>query len=502
MQITPKQMFQHQTIAQLASAIGETEVMLFEQGLVTGNVPLTPIQCWFFEQNLVDYHHWNQAVLLEVETLELGLLNQAVQHLLEHHDALRLRFVQSNSTWQQFNAADGVVEVKQVDLSLLSTEQQISAMETTASEIQASFNLATEPLLKVSLFDLGEDKSSRLLFVIHHLAVDGVSWRILLEDFEIVYTQLQQGEAVQLPPKTTSFQQWGECLYNYAKSVEVTQELDYWRSHIPKQVASLPVDYSQGSNTVDNSKTLSVKLSYAETQALLQEVPKTYHTQINDALLTALVQSFSQWTKEKSLLIDLEGHGREEIFANIDLSRTIGWFTSQYPVLLRLDNEQAGAALKSIKEQLRCIPNRGIGYGILRYICDSSELKEKSQAQINFNYFGQFDSVLEHSSLFKIATESSGDSHSLQGDRTYLLEINSFVVEGCLQIDWTYSFAIHKESTIAKLAQDYIQSLRSLISHCQSHDSGGYTPSDFADFEWSQWNQTDLDTILTAIGEA
>jgi len=501
LQITPKQMFQHQTIAQLASVVGENRVTSFTQGLVTGNVPLTPIQHWFFEQNFIDPQHWNQAVLLEVERLDSQLLKQVVQHLLKHHDALRLRFVQSNSTWRQFNAVDGVVPVTVLDLSMLSTEQQISAMEAAATEIQASFNLSAEPLLKVALFDFGENKPSRLLFVIHHLAVDGVSWRILLEDFETAYQQLQQGEAIQLPAKTTSFQQWAKCLNTYANSAEINQELDYWLAQIPQQVTSLPLDYVEGSNKVETAKTISVTLSFAETQLLLQEVPKTYNTQINDVLLTALVQAFYQWTQESYLLIDLEGHGREEVFADLDLSRTIGWFTSQFPLFIKFEDKQIGENLKSIKEQLRRIPNCGFGYGILRYLRGNCELAKQPQAQVNFNYFGQFDRVLSQSSLGKLAKESTGISHSLRDDRTYVLEINSFVTEGCLQLDWTYSTAMHKPSTIAKLAQDYIQALRSLITHCQSPNTGGYTPSDFADFEWSQWNQTDLDTILTAIGD-
>lgn len=503
LQITPKQLFQYQTIAQLAAVIKDNLPTLSEQGLVTGKVHLTPIQHWFFEQNFVEPYHWNQAVLLEVDQLDTKLLKQVVQHLLKHHDVLRLQFLESNSDWQQSNAELNQVELfTYFDLSTISAEQQISAMETAATEVQASFNLATEPLLKVALFDFGNNQSNRLLFVIHHLAVDGVSWRILLEDFETAYQQIKQGKAIQLSPKTTSFKQWSERLNNYAKSLEIKQQLDYWLTQLPQKPTSLPIDYVEGGNTVATAQIVSVTLNLDETQALLQEVPKIYNTQINDVLLTALVQTFSQWTKQDSLLIDLEGHGREEIFDDIDLSRTVGWFTSQFPLFLTLEHPELGEALKSVKEQLRRIPNRGLSYGILRYLSNNCELAKQPQAQVSFNYFGQFDQVLTQSSLFRLAKESSGASHSLKGDRTYLIEINSFVIDGCLQLDWTYSSAIHKQSTIAKLAQQYIQSLRSLIVHCQSPNVGGYTPSDFADFGWSQWNQTDLDTILTAIGEA
>jgi len=505
LQITPKQLFQHQTIAQLAAVTGTTQATASEQGLVTGKVPLTPIQHWFFEQNLVDLHHWNQAVLLKVQQLDIALLEQVVQHLLKHHDALRLRFVKSEFGWQQFNAEpDRVVPFTQFDLSTQSADQQIAAIAAAATELQASFNLSTGPLLQVALFDLGKGKPSCLLIVIHHLAVDGVSWRILIEDFETAYQQLKRGEAIQLPAKTTSFKQWAERLSTY-ELPEIQRELNYWLAEPRRQVAFLPVDRPGGVNTVATANTVSLMLNVEETQALLQEVPKTYHTQINDVLLTALAQTFTQWTKEKSLLIDLEGHGREEIFDDVDLSRTVGWFTAQFPVLLTLEYLNPGEALKSVKEQLRSIPNRGMNYGLLRYDRKSEiaeQLQSLPQAEVSFNYFGQFDQVLPESSLFALAKESSGSAHSLRGNRSYLLEINAFVAAGQLQLDWTYSEAIHQQTTIATLAQRYIEALRSLISHCQSPEAGGYTPSDFSDFAWSQWSQTDLDTILTTIGEA
>ncbi|MBW4575238.1 MAG: amino acid adenylation domain-containing protein [Aphanothece sp. CMT-3BRIN-NPC111] len=505
LQISPKQLFQHQTIAELAAVIGTAQAMQAEQEAVTGEVFLTPIQQWFFEQNLVDLHHWNQAVLLEVrQKLDTVLLEQVVRHLLVHHDALRLRFVPAASSWQQFNAEpNAVVPFTRLDLSTLSPDEQIAAMETAATEIQASLNLEKGSIIRVALFDLGKDKPSRLLIAIHHLAVDGVSWRILLEDFEIAYQQLSRGESIQLPAKTTSFKQWAERLTKYAQSAELQQELDYWLAESRKLVSRLPLDYSEGANTVATSRTVSVKLSIEETQALLQEVPKTYRTQINDVLLTALVQAFAQWTD--TLLIDLEGHGREEIFEDLDLSRTVGWFTSQFPVLLHLEDAfNPGEALKSVKEQLRSIPNRGIGYGVLRYLSGNQEitrqLRSLPQAEISFNYFGQFDQVLPEHSLFQLSQDSSGASQSWRGNRSYLLEINGFVADGQLQLDWTYSEEIHRRSTVAGWAEGFIEGLRSLIAHCQSPDTGGYTPSDFAEFQSSQWSQGDIDDILTAIG--
>lgn len=506
--LTLKDIFQHQTIAELATVAETTQPIQAEQGLVTGSVPLTPIQHYFFEQDLLDRHHWNQAFLLEVQqTLDPKLLEQAVQQLLVHHDALRLRFEHTESGWQQIDAKpDEIVLFSCVDLSGVPASKQESALEAAATELQGSLNLSQGPLVRVALFNLGIEKTSRLLLVIHHLVVDGVSWRILVEDLQATYQQLERGEAIKLPSKTTSFKQWSEQLREYA-SAAVQQELDYWLAEPRKQVSRLPVDYPGAANTVASARIISARLSVAETKVLLQEVPAAYRTQINDVLLTALVQAFAQWTGERcaksatasrSLLVNLEGHGREEIFDNVDLSRTVGWFTSIFPVLLDLgEASHPGEALKAVKDQLRGIPNRGIGYGMLRYLSGNTEIVEQlrslPQASVVFNYLGQFDQTLSESSLFKLAQESSGQAYSLRDNRSELLNINGFVVSGQLQLNWMYSEAVHHRATIEDLAQRFVEALRSIIAHCQSPQSGGFTPSDFPLVEL---NQDELDQAL------
>jgi non-ribosomal peptide synthase protein (TIGR01720 family) len=447
LRLTPQQLFQHQTIAELADVAGTTPSVQAEQGIVTGPAPLTPIQRWFFEQDLPEPHHWNQTILLEArQTLDPSRLERALEHLLVQHDALRLRFVRDASSWQQVNTGfDGGVPFAEVALSALPETAQGAAIETAAAEFQSSLNLSEGPLMRVALFDLGPRRPSCLLIVMHHLAVDVVSWGILLEDLQRFYQQLGEGEAVQPPVKTTSYRQWAEQLVNYAQSAALWQELDYWLTESRRKVAHLPVDYPEGieANTEASARIVSVSLGVEETQALLREVPKTYNTQISEVLLTSLVQAFAQWTGKRSLLIDLEGHGREAIFEDVDLSRTVGWFTAIYPVLLELGQAEGPEdALKTIKEQLRGVPNGGIGYGVLRYLSgeDTAErLRAFPQAEVSFNYLGQIDRVASGHSLFGLAPESSGPSHGLQGRRPYLLELNGLVTEGQFQLNWAYS---------------------------------------------------------------
>ena len=500
LQLSVKQLFQHQTIADLASIAVEKKIAWGEQEIITGSTSLTPIQHWFFEQNFLEPHHWNQAVLLEVkQVLDFPRLEKSVRQLLLHHDALRLRFEQTESGWQQAIARpDFEVPVTHLDFSALSAREQERAIATTANELQASLDLSTGSLIRVALFDLGK-RESRLLIVIHHLAVDGVSWRILLEDLETVYQQLSEGKKAQLPLKTTSFKHWSDCLQEYARSTTLQPEWDYWLRESWQQITPLPVDFPNGDNTVASVRDISVSLTAEQTQALLKEVPKAYNSQINDVLLTALVRAFSQWTGSSSLLLALEGHGREEIFDRVDLSRTVGWFTSLFPV--RLDLAQVGdpmEGLKLIKEQLRELPNRGMGYGILRYLSQDAAkvklLRSHPQPQVVFNYLGQFDGTFSNSSMFKFSQDSPGQTQSPLNRETYLLDINALVIDRQLTVNWKYS-EVYRRSTIEQLAQNYIKALQAIVTNCQTAEIG-YTPSDFPD---ADLNQQDLDRLLGKI---
>ena len=324
--------------------------------------------------------------------------------------------------------------------------------------------------------------ADRLLIVIHHLAVDGVSWRILLEDFESAYTQLKEGQNVRLPAKTSSFQQWALKLAEYALTDDLKAELDYWKHVTGSPPTPLPLDHIglRSRQILERSSTtIKVRLEASETQFLLQQVPAVYRTQINDVLLTALALAFREWTRSDEFYANLEGHGREDIVDGVDLSRTIGWFTSIFPIRLRLDSISPGPALKSVKEQLRKIPQKGIGYGILRYLAGHSELSSEAEPEVVFNYLGQFDQMVQNSQLLGLAPESSGPWHGPLQRRRHALEINSLVIDGQLEVWWTYSERLHKAETIQNLGQSFVSALRSLIAHCQSPDAGGHTPSDF-----------------------
>ena len=466
-ELTLKQLFANQTIAELATVATTTKVLKIQQGLVTGTLPLTPIQQWFFEEKFPQPHHYNQSFLLSVPSdIKLEILEQVWTELLTHHDVLRLRFTQTGSSWQAVFAAPGDrVGILYFDLSTVPENEQKNTIESTANELQASLNLSSN-LVRVAFFWLGSHKKARLLMIIHHLVVDGVSWRILLEDLQIGYEQLIRGQAIQLPAKTTSFKDWAQKLTEYAQSEIFKSELVYWLSASKSGVSSIPVDYADGVNTVISNHTVSVSLNSTETNWLLQDVPQAYKTQINDVLLTALVLVLSRWTNSKAVLFNLEGHGREDIIDGVDISRTVGWFTTIFPVVLKLETielDNLGNAIKSVKEQLRAIPNRGIGYGLLRYLNTEADITAQLASipipQISFNYLGQFTQVLNTSSLISLASESSGQFQSSQGERSSLLDINAIIANEQLQIHWTYSSNIHEHTTIENIAQEFVDML-------------------------------------------
>jgi amino acid adenylation domain-containing protein/non-ribosomal peptide synthase protein (TIGR01720 family) len=472
--LTLRQVFQHQTIAELAQLPAMAQTIEAEQELVNGPVPLTPAQHWFIEQNMVEPHHYNQAVLLELrQPMRLVLLKRVVDQLLLHHDGLRTRLIKDETGWRQFVSGDSEQRsFSVIDLSALSASLHRSAIQNASAQLQASLNLSEGPIVRFAFFDRGEENSARLLIVAHHLTIDGVSWRVLLEDLQSGYDQLAGRQEGALPPKTTSFKSWAERLVAHAQSEEIAREIHYWTTAARRRSYPIPVDYRSASNTIGSAKSFSVVLNTQDTQALLQTVPTAYNTRIDEVLLTALALTFARWTGRQRLLVDLESHGREEIFPDVDLSRTVGWFTSIYPVLLDFGGAtQPRAALKTVKAQLREIPNRGLGYGLLRYLSGNDELRELAQAEVIFNYLGQFDQSFTESSYFRLAAESHGSSRSLKQTRRHLLEVNGSVVGKELHVSWTYSERMHRESTIRHLAHGYLDALQMLIASASESET-------------------------------
>ncbi len=496
LRITARQTFQHQTVAELAAVAGTAAAVEAEQGPVTGPAPLTPVQRWFLEQDHPEPHHFNLSFVFAVrERLDPALLERAVAATLEHHDALRLRFRRTADGWEQEGAAPGgPTPFEAVDLS--AQPDADAAMDAHGAGVQSGLDLEHGPLARFALYDRGPDAPQRLLLAVHHLVMDAVSLGVVLEDLEAAYRAAAAGTAPALPAKTTSYRRWAERLAEHARSEAARAELGWWTDPARARVAPLPRDRAVEATTEGSASRFVVALDAETTQALLSDVPPVYGTQVNDVLLAGLAAAFARWTGRRELLVDLEGHGREDLFENVELTRTVGWFTAIYPVLLRLSDPDApGEALKEVKETLRAVPGRGVGYGLLRWMGGdaSAELAALPPAEVSFNYLGQFGALTSGDALFTLVDEAAGPPRAASGIRPHLLQVDAVVSGGMLHATWTYSRSAHDPATVRRVAEGFMAELRAIVAHCRDPQAGGFTPSDFP---LAGLDQASLDALL------
>jgi amino acid adenylation domain-containing protein/non-ribosomal peptide synthase protein (TIGR01720 family) len=431
--LTSRDIFAHQTIAAIAPHVTRDLPPEAEQGAVTGDAPLTPIQRWFLNSHAVRPEHFDQSVVVTLgEDVDEPALRTALAALVEHHDALRTRFEGDRQIVEPVGHADPLAPFL--------------------------FDLTRGPLLRAEVLDA---RSLRL--TAHHLVVDGVSWRVLVEDLTTAYRQARAGRTVHVGRKTTSFRDWATKLAEHATS-GFDAELDHWTT-VAATPADIPVDRT-GPNTVGSQREVTVRLSAQETDAVLRDVPGVYRTQVNDVLLTALGRVLADWTGRSRVLVDLEGHGREELFPDVDLSRTVGWFTTVFPVALDVPGGHWGEALKSVKEQLRAVPGRGIGYGALRHLARTAPACDP---RVSFNYLGRFGTDQRD-------LELSADPRA---PRPHLLDVVGQVRGDRLEFTFHYSENAHDRSTVAHLADGFAAALHGIVAHCAEPGAGGRTPSDF-----------------------
>jgi amino acid adenylation domain-containing protein/non-ribosomal peptide synthase protein (TIGR01720 family) len=463
--IKPQQLSRHQTIIELAEALAEWEPQSTENLSVKGDVPLTPIQHWFFEKQLLNFHHWNSALMLKAQVpVDSHQIKQAVDFLMKYHDALSLRFTQDTNRWHQRYAEGQNISVfHQVDLSSIDDEVLSFEIEKQASIWQQKLNITEGSLIQVILFNTGNNRPARLFLVAHHLVVDGVSWRIILDDLQTLFRQLEANQTLSLPPKTTSYQQWAYHLQELAQSASMQNEFTYWFNLFASK-SPMPIDNANGKNIETMSVAVTNALGIKNTKKLLHHASTSAGSAINDILLAALAKTLSIWSKSPDILMDVNLHGRVDISGDLDLSRSVGWFTSVFPVLICLpDDLDKKNILSIVKNQLLKIPNKGIGYGLLRYLRGlpvlNEELHSQCRSDVSFNYLGQIDQAFSKSATFKMADESVGLCIAPQADRHYDFSIDAYILDGDLQISWTYSSDRYKKTTIQQLMSNYSQSI-------------------------------------------
>ncbi|WP_339176608.1 plipastatin non-ribosomal peptide synthetase PpsC [Bacillus sp. PS93] len=495
-------LFRHPKIKDLSPLIRKSE-RIIEQGPVQGDVPWTPVQQWFFSQDIEERHHFNQSVMLfHSGRLSENAIRPALKKLAEHHDALRMVYRNDDRRWIQIN--QGIHESQLYSLRISDLSQSESGWETKikqeVADLQQSINLQEGPLLHAALFKTLT--GDYLFLAIHHLVVDGVSWRILLEDLSAGYQQAAAGQTIQLPPKTDSYQEYARRIQEYAQSSKLIREEAYWRSVEEQQDAELPYEIPHQVN-IDFSKrdSLNFSLTEADTAVLLQNVNHAYGTDTQDILLTAASLAICEWTGGSKLRIAMEGHGREHILPELDISRTVGWFTSMYPALISFENhrDELGTALKTVKDTLGRIPNKGVGYGMLKYLThpENKSITFSKTPEISFNYLGQFNDI-ERQDTFRPSSLGSGKDITHTWKREQIIEMSAMAADKKLHFNLSYPPARFHRNTMEQLINRIEHFLLDIMKHCAGQQKTEKTLSDFSS---QSLTAEDLDSISSLVEE-
>jgi non-ribosomal peptide synthase protein (TIGR01720 family) len=523
--ITPRDVFQHQNVEELAAVAQDVadvdEIEAEAPGTGVGPVPVTPIAGWLRERvepagGAMDGFH--QSVLLRVPG-DLGVENiaGALQAVLDHHDILRLRVDREGGGWQQTVQPVGAVTAADlVGRVVIAGLDEDELGEVLAEQVTAARDrLAPDQGVMVQLvwLDAGSGATGRLLVLAHHLVIDGVSWRIVLPDLVTAWASLATGRPVELAPVSTSFRRWAQHLVTAASDPDRVAELETWTEILdgpnPK-LAKRALD--PRTDIAARARQVSLVLPADVTEPLLTSAPAAFHGRVNDVLLTGLALAVTHWRKHRggrgtSVLLDLEGHGREEIVRGVDLSRTAGWFTSIFPVRLdtgpvdwaevRSGGQAVGTAIKKVKEQLREIPDNGIGYGLLRHLnpVTAQELEDLPQPQIAFNYLGR---IQAEDGDWSIAAEALPGGEDPRMPMAHLLEINAVThdrPEGPeLSVTWTWPEGLFTEDDVTELAKAWFAALSGIAEHARQDDSGGFTTSDLL----VSLDQSEIDKLQAA----
>ncbi|MFC5720644.1 amino acid adenylation domain-containing protein [Streptomyces gamaensis] len=502
LRLTSKDVFLHQTVARLAQHVTTEQAPAAAAApRVAGPAPLTPVQQWFFDTYPAGPDAVTMSVFVELAPdTDVAALRAAVVALVEHHEGLRTRFRRDGGTWVQEPAPAGESTDNVFHHRLLdgvAGDERWTAVEETATAVRAGLRVDGGPLFAAVLFDEGSGQGAKRLFLTaHHLVVDGVSWRVLLEDLERGYTQARAGERVDLGPASTSFAQWAHLLGEHVRSGRLDGELAHWQAQSRREHTPLPVD-RDGANTAGSVRSVTAALDARTTEALLRRVPPVYRTRVGDLLLSAAATVLARWSGGERVHVAMEGHGREEVVDGADLSRTVGWFTTLYPVSVDVD-PKAGwdAVIKSVKEQLHAVPGNGFGYDALRRLGEQDAparaLLKDAAPQVSFNYHGRFDAASAEDGLVRRRLDGLADTLAEDEPRPYLLDVVGVVEDGSLAFTWFYSANVHDEATVGRLAGELLAALREIVEHCLLPGAGGVTPSDFP---LARLTQDELDRI-------
>lgn len=454
------------------------------QGNCSGDILPMPITKWFFEQKMSKQEHYNQSVLCEVDSeISVEQLQEVMSEIVHFHDALRMNYdTEKECLYYNNKHLEQSVMVESFDMREVSEEQGMEEMEKVKAEIEGGFQIETDLLIKAALFQMSDTK--QILFLCaHHLVIDGVSWRIIIEDINTLIRQQQKREPLNLGNKTYSYQDWAKQINEFSQ--KVFDEMDYWKEEVSSEFQfngyKNPFDSRVDKNTV------SICLDKKYSEMLQKEANRAYRTETNDLLITALARTMKAFGTSQDIIIEVEGHGRDESL-QLDVSRTVGWFTKMYPMKFTLGQDDISWQIKQVKEKIRKVPNQGIGYGILRYLTNKMPYQEK---YVRFNYLG--DAADEKRGSVRMMDCITEMDQAPENKLSSILDINCIVVKKELYIFLTYD-AVHLEKENMKaFLEQYKNSIQMIIEHCTKNEEEEFTPSDF---ETVELTDSDFDALF------
>lgn len=489
--LTVRDILTYQTIKQISASVDLiSKNRTYSQQVLSGERELNPIEGWFFNQKLKNPNYYNQSVLLQLKKdIDISMLEAAFKMLIEHHDGLRTNYNKERNLLY-FNNEYLVrpFKVETYDISSVPNDQKSQSLEKICVDIKEGFDINNGLLIKAAAIKYSHDVT-KLFITAHHLIIDGVSWRILLEDLYRIYNSLELKQPINLPKKTASLKEWYRELIDFFTSEEINDERKFWED-IEKTKSLIPCDFKTKDWTVENLGVMTRILEEQETQYLLTDANKVYNTDTLTLMLVSLAKTLNDWTEEDSFVIEMENHGRQ--IDSIDLSRTVGWFTAMYPLKLKINRHNISEQIISIKEQIKRVPNNGIGYGVLKFIKQELQNLKNTLSQIRFNYLGQFDKEVDND-LFSYCNKYTGKEMASSNDITSKLEINSMIINGKLNIAFGYNKKSFNKNTIEELIDTYLNNLKSILEFLKKEKDIYYTPSDFETVDISE---DDLNEIL------
>ncbi|MCX6580368.1 MAG: amino acid adenylation domain-containing protein [Candidatus Aminicenantes bacterium] len=503
-----RDLFENPTIKALAKNVKQVQ-RIIDQGSVAGVVPLTPMQHYFFNSFSTDRHHFNISVILNHNdgTIDEFLVEKVLEKITYHHDALRMVYSLDENQSQIVQRNLGL-EGKHFYLEVIRLYSKIDAeieseIEKHSNRLQRGIDLRDGPLLIGGLFKT--PMGDHLLLIIHHLVMDGISIRILIEDLSIGYAQAQKGEEIKFQEKTDSFLYWSHKLLEYAGSKSTLKEFEYWKEIELLNFENLPRDriVSKEDKKIKNNETLQITLAETETEKLLKDIHRCYNTEMNDILMTALGMAINDWTGMENIPVSMEGHGREPIMEDVISDRTVGWFTTQFPVILNIkQSDSISHKIKKVKESLRRIPNKGVGYGILKNLTPV-EMKQgirfENEPEIILNYLGQIDLNSEmktRGAIFGLSPMKMGDILSPELEELYTINIRGVVLENKFTLLISFNKFEYNTNTIEKFLYIFRQNLLDIIGHCLEKEESELTPSDVGDEDLSIEDLNEIQKML------